>query len=491
MATLIMERPYGINWSKNLVRYVLQTDTPLDTEGLQVEMQLMYKGAGDSVFYPLFEQPAYPDADGIITFYPAAILDAKLSFQLPDLDLITPQVLTGQVGQFYLHFREISALTPNPDWVTTEVANQLKVIKGGLSYERWQGPNYFVNYYAANRTFLTWQLSGRLAALTERMYLYFLMPRAANGTVRMKVRIRYTDDTENNTLQANFPVAPGQYDIAALNVGATELNLPAIVPEKQIWWFEISVEDNGGVLALAFRYYIDYRHTYNTTQFNFINSLGGMDSVRVLGEIESTIQREFELAQITPTAGYLNDNSLAAQEFIQAVGLSRTYKGNVGFLQRKEAHYLTDLFASRQVYECRFGRWWPVLITAQEMPDPKSGEELITLPIEWKYGFTNTQFTPDFAEVGNLPTCPIITNAQHSSDFDWEYITWDGSPQHTRYVVYYQYYFHSGTGTLYTAVPSVQIPRPVKQGPGYATITAICGYGNESSSVTVALEGGF
>src|SRR5690606_26805960 len=116
----------------------------------------------------------------------------------------------------------------------------------------------------------------------------------------------------------------------------------------------------------------------------------------VLGKVESMLKRSFDLATITPSSAYLDGNALAPQEFAHAVSISREFKGNIGYLKRKEQHYLFDLMHSPRVVQLLYGRWFPVTITSQEMPEAGEGDELPDMPLQWKYGFENTQFTPDY-----------------------------------------------------------------------------------------------
>lgn len=493
MATIVYERPAEINWSKNLIRYVLQTDTPFDTPGLAIEVQVLFKRYDDDLFREIYAQPCYPDKDGVVTFYLAHYLSAHLDNQLQDLDTVAPQIIRTQTGKFYIHFREVTKAAPDPEWNTEEAATPLMVIKGGLSYARWQGPNWFINYFATQRPFLTWQLSGKSCAINERMYLYFLMPRPANGQVTMDVKAVFTDGTENNAVHAALPGVPAKYDIYALCTGATELALPALEPAKKLWYYEVSVTDAGGMLAAPFRYNIDWRNTYNTTRFNYVNSLGGIDSCRVLGAIEANSKRNFETASITPATGYVDDNSLAPQEFMHTLSVTQEWKGNLGYLQRKEMQYLHELFYSKEVLELRFNRWWRVLITSEDVPQPPRQEELPSLPVAWKYGFTDTQFTPDYAPVGNLPTCPVVTNAAVTlMTIGFDKIEWTGDPLHRQYVV--EWFLNQPgignpqtSGITYSSTTTVTVPH--SNNGGTATIKAICDLGNRSQGVTIPIGG--
>lgn len=481
MAVTMQERPYEISWSKNQIRYVLQTDTALATEGLAIELRLYFKVFNGIVFEQVYSQPAYADANGIVEFYPQAILDAMLEYKLPTVILNTLERMDSQAGLFYLEYREVTTAVPDPAWISDQ-ATTLYVLKGGLSTQRWQGGNYFVTYFQTYKPFLTWRISGGLCGLQERMYLYFLMPRAANGTVSVKVKVVYTDQAEDNSLSLQFPDVPAKYAMYAIPAGVAQLDLQSLTPAKRIYYYEISVEDAGGVLATAFRYLPDYRNSYNKTQFNFINSLGGMDSVRVLGEIETAHERETETAEIT-SAYNINENYVALHEFMSAVTVQEQFKGNAGFVGKKEQQGLSDLFYTRNVWEARFNRWWPVIITSKSYVWAKSTDDLYTVPLEWAYGFRNTQFTPDYSPVATFGTCPLITNPQVTHGAEQDTLSWTGSVAHTKYRVHLFLQLTAGSPVgqqyIFTAVPSVVVDQGYRS---WAYIKAVCAY-NESAEV--------
>ncbi len=301
-----------------------------------------------------------------------------------------------QVGMFYIDYREVTSITPDSEW-NTDVGNARYVIKGGISHDRAQGGNYFSTYFQDYKPYLTWQLSGRLCGLMERMYLFMLMPRPANGTVNVHVTVVYTDGSQDNSLSLQLPAGAGKYSVYAIPSGAQQLNISNIQPDKRLYFYEIYVEDASGVLANPFRYVIDYRNSYNKEYFNFTNSLGGMDSIRILGEIEPSVDRETESAQVTATANGREGNQVIPMEFASTIILTNTFKGNAGFVGKKEQHYLTELFYSRSCWQIRFERWSPILITSKTLALAKSGDDLFSLPIEWEHGFQNSQFMPDFA----------------------------------------------------------------------------------------------
>ena len=394
MAAVIQERPYEIIFSAGPSRYVIQSDLPFNTAGLVIEIKLFFKYLGDSDYREIFAQPAYHDKLGKVSFYPAAILDSMLTWQLPSL-YVSIHRMGSQTGKYYIAYREITNGNLNPEWIH-DLANERFVLKGGLAYERGEGPNFFASYLPIHKPFLTWQQSGRLCGLTERMYLSFFMHREPNGDVLVKYFIKYTDGTDGQSLL--MITNPAKFGVTSIPTGILQMELNEIDPGRKIWYYEVSVQDDGGILAMPFRYFLDNRNSYNDTQFNFHNSIGGFDSIRILGVVEQDLKRSINTASIT-TELDVTPEIVVPREFVQNIAASRTYKANAGYFGRKEEESLRDVFFSKSVWHCKYSRWWPVLVTEDTVKLPSSNDKLFTLPLEWKYGWSNSSYTPEFIDV--------------------------------------------------------------------------------------------
>lgn len=390
--TTVNSRPDEICFSRDPIQYGLHTDLTTDTAGLTIEVALFFCEGAESVFTQIYKQPCYPNSDGNVTFYPGDIINSMLQYSLPDLAAADIVDRTSQVGRFYIEYREISMATPSPVW-TSDSANIRSVIKGGTSYERWKGGNFFSVYLPSEKPFLTWQVSGRLAADTERMYLSYLHTSAVTAGVTAKVRVLYTDATETATAKTlAFPTIQKNH-IYQLPTGLQQLAITAPAG-KQIYCWEVTVSTASALLAGPFRYELDNRPAYNPLTLHYVNSQGGLDSIRMTGAAESAIVRTATVAERVTTG--FNNNQVTAQLFASSIDLNTTISANTGFLGKTELLALLDILVSRGVYQEKAGRWQPLVLTSQKIALPSSIGDLFSLPLEFQEGYKNSNWTPTY-----------------------------------------------------------------------------------------------
>ncbi|MFL5788638.1 MAG: hypothetical protein ACJ748_11340, partial [Flavisolibacter sp.] len=265
MAIIIQKRPYQYCFSGNPVHYELYSDLAAGDPTVSFEIRLMFKNIGG--VYAVTPALPYDPVEGIATIDAQDILDGLLEYELPqfDVDEKTIWPAAGHSGQFYLQYREITTANPDPSWDDSELDYERIVVKAGLSRFKYQGNNFWVNYFntTALHPFLTWQKRSRLAALTERMYLLYFNITAASG-IKAVAKATYTDGS-NLSVEKDFPSADNNvcYYIPA---GATQWGLIDAV--KTLYYWEISIVDITNVavpvtISESFRYYADNRNDYN------------------------------------------------------------------------------------------------------------------------------------------------------------------------------------------------------------------------------------
>ncbi|SKD10108.1 hypothetical protein SAMN05660461_6008 [Chitinophaga ginsengisegetis] len=387
---LVTSRPGEICFSRDPIIYTFHTDQPLTTEGLMIEVAIYFCSGAGSDFTKIYTQPLYPDASGNMSLYAGDIINSLLTYSLPSLAAEAITDMDSQVGRFYVDYREITTATPAPAWLSDN-GNIRNVIKGGTTYERWSGSNFFSGYLTTTKAFLTWQVSGRLCGSGERMYLYYLHMVAATSGISLKVRVVYTDATETTSQPLVFPIGK-KYHVYQIPTGVEQLALTAPTG-KTIYYYEVSVMAGSTILAAPFRYEIDNRPSYNPIQLNYINSLGGMDSIRLLGVSEPGLSRE---AVITERVTNGTNNSQVMPRLLNSsINLTGIWTGNSGFVSRREYDGYLDIFASRGIYRVLSGRWLPLVLTSGKIPLPKSSDDLFSLTIEFQTGFNNISWTPD------------------------------------------------------------------------------------------------
>jgi hypothetical protein len=510
MALKIVETPYQICFSKNPVRYAIVTDTPVSTPGLLIEVELHYRPFGGSTpTRPIIRVPLIPDSNGRTSVDFSTILDSLVSVQLPDFKVRVANAFE-QVGIFFIEYREVTAAIPNPPFISDE-AKLKYVLKGGLPYERWKGPNFFINFDFAHKNWLSWQAPRKVVAPWEDVWVsYFhLSDKVDYGNVR--IRITYTDGTFNETIRLAFPDTTSlifnplelntvrenrqsipMYGLYRIPAGMQQLRLDDLAPNKKIHYYELQVCADAIPLVPPFTMVVDYTNNYNRNQLNYFNSLGGFDSVRIEADVTAEVERSATFSEIYPDAYYFNETNLLPKEFTQQVLEKVVYKSNIGYFDDvRRVDILRDLLLSKNVYSPKFSRWWPVNILTKGATIGGQKEQLRDFPIEYTYGFTNESYAPDFVSLDGLPICPIPTGFKvvKKSNGDWEF-TWDAiagavgfelhlSPKLLSVVSGKIVHYVEGTSKVITPAPAWNVVG------GYATLKTKCGFNDSASGVKI------
>lgn len=401
MSITVTKRPYSKSFSGNPVYYQLYSALAASDTTVYFEIQVQFKPIGGS-YAPVLDTP--------IPFFPVAgiadvdikdILHAQMDFGLIEFydDEKTCWHTGGQSGYFYLEFREITTANTAPSWDSSESSHECFVAKGGLNYFMYRGNNWWANYQPVQKPFLTWQKSGRKAALTERMYLAFLQLAAASSLFQ-KVHVVYTD---GSTADDSIEMTVLKDAVHFIPAGATQLDLESLTSGKAIWYWEIKVEDESEVAqSETFRYYLDNQNDYNGVTLHYRNSLGGLDSVRIRGEIEEGASYNYTEQDSAVEPDYFSGSSISPQRRIGDNTEQITYKGNTGPLTREEQDRLRDAFINREVYQEIRKKWWPVVIITKSFTLRKTTDQRWSLPIEWELAYTGGDYyTPRAVDLGD------------------------------------------------------------------------------------------
>lgn len=398
MAIIVTERPNFINFSKNPIRYQLTTDIDPATPGLSVEVQLYFKQINEVDYKLVIQFPCAVDSVGNIVLDLNKLLDTQLSYLLPLIDNSITHAST-QSGSFYIAYRELTGT--NPPWTTDNF--KYYILKGGLPFEKWQKNNFFDNY--DGKYWLTWQPQSILLAAWQSSWVTYMHYNAEseNSQLSVKVKVFYSDGTTDNSIVLVGAVNPTnfQYSIYHIPIGLQQLTIDLVAGDKQVRYYQISVFINDVYQSVTYEVFVDYNQDYQKLQFNFFNSLGGFDSLRILGEIEKDPEYSRDQSESFIEGNYYNSGNLPAQQSNVQVIEQMNYKGMVGYVSTEKNHdRLREILLSKgNVYLINFKRFIPVIITTKSAAfgNPKSPQR--ELQIEWSYAYTNESYAPEWIDI--------------------------------------------------------------------------------------------
>lgn len=463
------ERPYEVCFSRNPVVYRFQTDTALSTPGLRIDVRMFHRKFGSAAFsfVQIFETSLVPDSAGRVSIDLRKILDSLIDYKLPNINSSAIETAFEHAGQVYVDFREVTTATPSPAW-TSDLSNSRVVVKGGIPYQHWQGPRYFINFTGL----LTWQKTGRYIGPREKSWLTYLHLGLNNqANMSAKVNIYYTDGTSAlNAVTMSIAGTVPKYGIYHVPTGG-QLNLKDIDDTKTIQYYTVRVVADTTNVTVEFRYVVDYRNTYSTTTLHWFNSLGGFDSVRLRGELNKKTVYERQFAEKMIGADYYSTTELATMQENIKNQEQETYQGSVGLMDDPDMYdRLRDLMVSNKVFEIKFKRWRPVLITNTNVDHGNEADPIKDFPVEYTPGYVNESYSPDIY-FGELPTCPLVTDLEN----DGGVITWSSAAGHVQYVLERWDVLQTAVQeVIYTSSPTHTFTSFGMD--GFVRVKAICGF---------------
>jgi hypothetical protein len=437
----VLIRPNDRCWSGNPIYYHLYSAAAEADSSIFFEIQIFFKRTDQTDFSNIVTLP-YNPVKGSAKFDIKGILDGLLEYEVPGMsvnnEMNSPFFANKMTGTFYIKYREISSAIPDPVWTVTENGFIRFVIKGGISFSKWRGDNYWVNYYDPLKPFLTWQKSGRLASADERIYLAWLNLTSLNQSyIKMRRAVGYSDGTRVVT-DFNCPATSNQ--VAFFPSGYKQLEIGSIDPLKRVEYWELQVWDVNAIIPISelFRFYLDNRNDRNDITLNYRNSLGGLDSARIRGVIEFTLNREFEIVESISIYNYFEGNFVSPRT--KAINSTETliYKGDIGFIAKEEQDRLRDSHYKRECWWAQNQKWLPIMILTGSQKLKTNLDHLWSLPIEFSISDGGDgYYTPasvNLAEgaIPNVQACnavisdPIATVNEPGWLVSWELVS--GAP---------------------------------------------------------------
>ncbi|OUJ71988.1 SprB repeat-containing protein, partial [Hymenobacter crusticola] len=324
----------------------------------------------------VLEQPA--DADGRTVFQVEELLDDYLGWHVPAVGDVYVRLATPLFRRFYLKYAELYG--DPPVRAATQVLTQHMVLRGGLSSYEHVAQTYQDVYRPAVQPFLTWQPNQKPVALDQPEYLYFLVDSAATS-LQLWVRWFYDDGTN---AERNVATHTGlsRYEVHCLPAGYLQLGLNnAEQADRHIERYQVWVTDSDGVLRSEVRHYLlDRRPVLQRRYLVFANSLGGMDTVAMVGEGQLDVEVTGEEVQRSPVPfpDPLDGDQLVLDRTLRPVlKLGSGVRDNA----REWMAVQQELLLSKRVLLLYGTRWVPVTVKAQTSTLKKDNDFLPALDI--------------------------------------------------------------------------------------------------------------
>lgn len=278
------------------------------------------------------------------------------------------------------------------------------VFAGGLNEADFAGWNnaFFTTHLANTRQFLTWQPADKWvsADVLAEEYLYFLLnftPLPSRLLLRAELTFADGRDDTRTLLTLERPALNAVVSIPA---GVAQLGLtatPGLVSYRL--WLATETEDR---LSEVRTYRIDTAFRPSQRWVLLANSLGGFDTLRLLGQGSETGQTKratTEQDQFGATAvDYASLRVISAET-------DQTLTVSTGWFEHQSAswlRYLNELMLTRAVFQITDKGHVPLLLTTTDMAGPADESGLVARTLTFRR--TNTE-----SNYSELPVAPAGT----------------------------------------------------------------------------------
>lgn len=401
--TRVIQRPHLYCFSKNQILWRFEVDTPGDP-GCMLDVYISVvglNGIDDNV--STYQTQLKPDNDGICNVYLQDIIDSMIDYEFPDP--VGGQVQYGKnLKRVTLKFRRITTADPSPAWNESEYSHTRYVVKGGIELLKHDHNNYFKNVHAINKPFATWLPKYCFVGLTDKFWISILFTGITTSTGErvLKVTAEFTNNT-TEVISIPIPSVDDVYGLYHIMAGAGALGINDIAAGRQLWRYSLQVTHPTShliVFSETYMFYIDYRLFYNTQLFSYYNSLGGLDFVRILGDIEDDYQRNFTETEMF--TGSLLPGSPPASAYKQTnITRYNSYKGDTGLRHTPaQVMALQELLCSELIWQQISDRLYQVWLLNKGDKLKKKTDKKWNLPLEWRYGFVEQVYTPADTDLG-------------------------------------------------------------------------------------------
>jgi hypothetical protein len=175
------------------------------------------------------------------------------------------------------------------------------------------------------------------------------------------------------------------------------------------------------------RFYLEFRKFTETKDLVFVNSVGGIEAIRLRGLIDANADYTQTSAQKIETPEYFTNGILDAQTEDIVNFEQESFTGDTGFMPKENLDRLRDLINAsklKKAFEIKNNRLIPINIRSKTIQWYTNRQSLFSIALQWQYAFTNQYFTPA-GLINAAGTCPPVESfAVVQSGRDKLTITW-------------------------------------------------------------------
>jgi len=375
------------------------------------------------------------NSDGKVSFDISEYLRSFIKLNLEgSLNFTFPEVATQNIAQwnnlilpYYVSFAEKYANCVRMLFFDTK----RYAISGGLSREMLAVYNdQETDYFSIEdnlKRFLTWAPVVKTTGKTQMEKLSFFLCGDNNPySYRLSIRIKFMDGSyysyyASDSFSSTIPVL-----IEAM-VGFNQLGLANIDHTRDVESWEVWLEDRlGSVISEVRKFILDTDVYEHERTFLFRNSFGRYDTIRFLGEGESTMSYERITGQVLSDEVILACNP-PSKNF--EAWETQSFKADSGFISKEMRDYLREFLITTEAYEVVQGLLFPIVLKSVKIsPFSTDSVYLYNVTLEYDRAYNDQYFSGQFKPINMINTDDLTQGVgviyEYSDD-----VTFFGYPQ--------------------------------------------------------------
>ena len=332
-----------------------------------------------------------------------SILDGLLAFCMPKLtetEIVSCASMT--IPYKIKSFIEKGGVLVGTESISTEAF----AIKAKLSVDEFAGwrESFFSKYLDDVPKFLTFQPESKVIDAQQPEFLYWLcnvLPKPQAITVRVNVLF---DDGSTQTISVQNLNAVSQYTVYCIPVGFVALGLASLESStKSVMSYSVWLNNEQGDCITEVRnYQLDYRYEANVRYLVFVNSLGGYDTLRMLGTAQENLKVVRNKGEKALDSNYLPSS---AEVFVTGVSGRKEATLNTGYMNGNETEYLAELMFAEEIYIVTKDGFVPVTLVDESLVTSEDNVDLVGKTFVFEYAKTEVGYSA-------LPPAPTVAERE-------------------------------------------------------------------------------
>ena len=278
-------------------------------------------------------------------------------------------------------------------------------IAGGLSRELLSAYNeQETDYFSISdnqKRFLTWAPVVKTTGKTQPEKLtFFLYGLRVPYSYRLAIRVKFTDGSYYSYYGSDS-ISRSAPTLIEIMVGYDHLGLASLDIARDVESWEVWMEDAyGSVLSEVRKYIFDTDVYDNERTFLFRNSFGRYDTIRFLGEVESTMAYERITGQVLSDEVITSFNP-PIKNFESWE--TQSFKADSGFISKEMRDYMREFLITTESYEVVQGLLFPIVLKSVKIsPFSTDSVYLYNVQLEYDRAYNDQYFSGQFKPINMI-----------------------------------------------------------------------------------------